>query len=128
MVKTPPQAFCYPERGTRSSGIVGFRLDQRWLPDSRRMASNSAKRAPSCFKYTLAECNGSATLECNFLYGHSLMPPSLVTLAVQAQLHPLHRAFKRLAHWTWDRREEAKQVHFPFSEETITETIFYISP
>lgn len=32
-------------------------------------------------------------------------------------------SFWRTAHWTWERRRVAKQIGFPFSEETITETI-----
>jgi hypothetical protein len=32
-------------------------------------------------------------------------------------------AFTRAAHWIWERRGTAKTLGFPFSEETITETI-----
>ena len=35
----------------------------------------------------------------------------------------LFTPFLRAAHWTWERREMAKEAGFPFSEETITETI-----
>ena len=35
----------------------------------------------------------------------------------------LFTSFWRAAHWTWERRLLAKQRGFPFSEETITETI-----
>ena len=35
----------------------------------------------------------------------------------------LFTSFWHAAHWTWERRETAKQAGFPFSEETITETI-----
>lgn len=35
----------------------------------------------------------------------------------------LFDSFWLAAHWVWERRETAKRIKFPFSEETVTETV-----
>ena len=49
--------------------------------------------------------------------------PTLHASIAEEDHADLFTSFWRAAHWIWERRETAKEAGFPFSEETITETI-----